>query len=247
MESYYKAPLTETQKGDEFVTPTAVVGSDGKPVASISNGDAVLFYNYRGDRPREITKAFVFDDFKGFDRGPKLDLYYATMTEYETGLPVHVVAMKPPPLKNILGQVVSDAGIAQFRCAETEKFPHVTFFFNDYREDPYSGEDRQIVPSPRDHRRSTLTEGGVMRTTISKAGTTRLSRSASKTSISRGKTVARTRSVRAHVPEAHSLGRTLTCAPESRKSQVASRKSQVASRKSQVASRKSRVERRMDL
>jgi len=149
VERYYQAPLTETQKGDEFVAPTAVVGADGKPVAVIGNGDAVLFYNYRGDRPREITKAFVWDDFKGFDRGPKLDLYYATMTEYETGLPVHVIAMKPPPLKNILGQVVSDAGIAQFRCAETEKNPHVTFFFNNYRGEPFPGEDRGCPPSPK--------------------------------------------------------------------------------------------------
>ena len=64
----------------------------------------MLFYNYRGDRPREITKAFVLDDFKGFDRGPKLDLYYATMTEYEAGLPVNVISPKPEPLKNILGR-----------------------------------------------------------------------------------------------------------------------------------------------
>jgi 2,3-bisphosphoglycerate-independent phosphoglycerate mutase len=77
---------------------------------SISDGDAVVFYNYRGDRPREITKAFVLDDFKGFDRGPKLDLYYATMTEYETGLPVHVILPKPEKLKNILGEVVSSLG-----------------------------------------------------------------------------------------------------------------------------------------
>lgn len=149
VQQYYDAPLTETQKGDEFVAPTAVLGSDGKPLATIGNGDAVFFYNYRGDRPREITKAFVLDDFKGFDRGPKLDLYYATMTEYEKGLPVHVIAMKPPPLKNILGQVVSDAGIAQFRCAETEKNPHVTFFFNNYRSEPFPGEDRAMPPSPK--------------------------------------------------------------------------------------------------
>ena len=89
------------------MAPTAVVGADGKPLGSISDGDAVVFYNYRGDRPREITKAFVLDDFKGFDRGPKLDLYYATMTEYEAGLPVHVILPKPEKLKHILGEVVS--------------------------------------------------------------------------------------------------------------------------------------------
>ncbi|HEY0946420.1 MAG TPA: 2,3-bisphosphoglycerate-independent phosphoglycerate mutase [Opitutaceae bacterium] len=149
VQQYYEKPLSETQKGDEFIPATWVIGADGKPVATIGNGDAVLFYNYRGDRPREITKAFVIDGFKEFDRGAKLDLYYATMTEYESGLPVNVVLPKPEKLKNILGQVVADAGIAQFRCAETEKNPHVTFFFNNYRKDPFPGEERACPPSPK--------------------------------------------------------------------------------------------------
>jgi len=149
VQQYYDQPLGDSQKGDEFVLPTWVVGADGKPIASIASGDAVLFYNYRGDRPREITKAFVIDGFKEFDRGEKLDLYYATMTEYESGLPVNVVLPKPEKLKNILGEVVSKAGIAQFRCAETEKNPHVTFFFNNYRKDPFPGEDRACPPSPK--------------------------------------------------------------------------------------------------
>ena len=147
--NYYAKPLSPTQNGDEFVPATWIVGTDGKPVATFANGDAVLFYNYRGDRPREITKAFVIDGFKDFDRGPKLDLYYATMTEYESGLPVHVVSGKPEALKNILGEVVSKAGIAQFRCAETEKNPHVTFFFNNYRNTPFPGEDRACPASPK--------------------------------------------------------------------------------------------------
>jgi 2,3-bisphosphoglycerate-independent phosphoglycerate mutase len=149
VQAYYDQPLTPTQAGDEFVTPTAIVGADGQAVATIGNGDAVVFYNYRGDRPREITKAFVLDDFKGFDRGPKLDLYYATMTEYEAGLPVHVILPKPEKLRNILGEVVANAGLAQFRCAETEKNPHVTFFFNNYRAEPFPGEDRACPPSPK--------------------------------------------------------------------------------------------------
>jgi 2,3-bisphosphoglycerate-independent phosphoglycerate mutase len=149
VQHYYDHPLTATQKGDEFVAATAIVGADGKPVASVRDGDAVLFYNYRGDRPREITKAFVLDDFKGFDRGRKLDLFFATMTEYESGLPVQVLLMKPAKLKHILGEVVANAGIAQFRCAETEKNPHVTFFFNNYRKDPFPGEDRACPPSPQ--------------------------------------------------------------------------------------------------
>ncbi len=147
--NYYEKPLSETQKGDEFVPATAITDAEGRPLAVIANGDAVLFYNYRGDRPREITKAFVIDGFKDFDRGPKLDLYYATMTEYEAGLPVHVISGKPAPLKNILGEVVSNAGIGQFRCAETEKNPHVTFFFNNYRSTPFPGEDRACPASPK--------------------------------------------------------------------------------------------------
>lgn len=149
VQRYYDHPLSATQHGDEFVTPTAVVGKDGRPVGPISDGDSVVFYNYRGDRPRELTKAFVEDGFKGFDRGPKLDLYFATMTEYETGLPVHVILPKPEKLKNILGEVVAKAGLAQFRCAETEKNPHVTFFFNNYRKDPFPGEVRACPASPK--------------------------------------------------------------------------------------------------
>ena len=150
IQHYYDHPLSETQKGDEFVAATAILDpATGKPLAHFADGDAVVFYNYRGDRPREITRAFVMDDFAGFDRGPKLDLYYATMTEYEAGLPVHIISPKPPKLKNILGEVVSAAGIAQFRCAETEKNPHVTFFFNNYRKEPFPLEDRACPASPK--------------------------------------------------------------------------------------------------
>lgn len=149
VQSYYDQPIGDSQKGDEFVVPTWIAGADGKALAPIADGDSVVFYNYRGDRPREITKAFVLDDFKEFDRGKKLDLYYATMTEYESGLPVNVILPKPEKLKNILGEVVSNAGLRQFRCAETEKNPHVTFFFNNYRKDPFPGEERMCPPSPK--------------------------------------------------------------------------------------------------
>jgi 2,3-bisphosphoglycerate-independent phosphoglycerate mutase len=150
MQDYYDHPSDPGLRGDEFVTPR-IISDDGKnPIATVRDGDSVIFYNYRGDRPREITKAFVLDNFDGFDRGKQLDLYYATMTAYEQGLPVHVAYPKPPKMTNILADYVSARGIKQFRCAETEKFPHVTFFFNDYREEPFPGEDRQIVPSPRD-------------------------------------------------------------------------------------------------
>jgi 2,3-bisphosphoglycerate-independent phosphoglycerate mutase len=149
VQAYYDKPLDASRKGDEFIVPTWVVDTDGQPLTSIRDGDAVVFYNYRGDRPRELTKAFVLDGFKEFDRGAKLDLYYATMTEYETGLPVRVILPKPEKLKNILGQIVSDAGVAQFRCAETEKNPHVTFFFNNYRKEAFPGEVRSCPPSPK--------------------------------------------------------------------------------------------------
>ncbi len=150
VQTYYDHPTETNMSGDEFVTPSVICDDGATPRALIKNGDAIIFYNYRGDRPRELTKAFVLLDFTGFDRGPKLDLFYCTMTAYEVGLPVHVAYPKPPKMNNILGQYISDLGLKQFRCAETEKFPHVTFFFNDYREEPFPGEDRQIVPSPKD-------------------------------------------------------------------------------------------------
>ena len=149
VQAYYDKPLEATMKGDEFVLPTQIVGPDGKPVAVVKNGDAVIFFNFRGDRPREITRAFIDDNFTDFDRGPKLGLYYATMTNYQEGLCPNVLFEKPPKMPDILGAYVASQGIPQFRCAETEKFPHVTFFFNDYREEPFPGEDRAIIPSPK--------------------------------------------------------------------------------------------------
>ena len=153
LERHYASPPSPSQDGDEFMPPTAIV-----PEGAIRDGDAVIFFNFRGDRPRELCKAFVLDEaaFRalpggGFDRGavPK-DLLFVTMAEYEHGLPVEVAFPRTEPMKDILGEWLSAHGVAQFRCAETEKFPHVTFFFNDYREDPFNGEVREIVPSPRD-------------------------------------------------------------------------------------------------
>ncbi len=150
IQHYYDHPTEANMTGDEFVTPSVITKTDGSPLAIVKSGDSVIFYNYRGDRPREITKAFVADPFDGFNRGPKLELYFVTMTAYEVGLPVHVAYPKPPKMTGILGEYISNLGLKQFRCAETEKFPHVTFFFNDYRESPFPGEDRQIVPSRKD-------------------------------------------------------------------------------------------------
>ena len=146
---YYDHPTETNMSGDEFVTPSVICDDGVTPRGIVRNGDSVIFYNYRGDRPRELTKAFVLSDFDGFDRGPKLNLHYTTLTAYEQGLPVHVAYPKPPKMTNILGDYVSNLGLRQFRCAETEKFPHVTFFFNDYREPPFPGEDRHMVPSPQ--------------------------------------------------------------------------------------------------
>lgn len=150
VQSYYDNPLDDSRNGDEFVVPTAIVDETGSPIGSIGDGDAVIFCNFRGDRPRELTRAFIDDAFEGFPRGDRLDLFFATMTEYQQGLCDHVIFRKPEKMKHILGSFVADLGIAQFRCAETEKFPHVTFFFNDYREEPFELEDREMIPSPKE-------------------------------------------------------------------------------------------------
>jgi len=134
---------------DEFIEPTCIVNSDNEPIALIEDGDGVIFFNFRGDRPREITRAFVESDFKEFARPIRPDIHYVCMTEYDATLPVRVAFPKLPKMKNILGAYWGSLGLKQFRCAETEKYAHVTFFYNDYTEKPFKGEDRQIVPSPR--------------------------------------------------------------------------------------------------
>ena len=157
---YYANPSEPARSGDEFVLPSLVVRGAGTPTI-IRDGDSVIFFNYRGDRPRQLTKALVYDGFPyrdpgaestmhGFNRGRKLDLYFTTMTAYEEGLPVLVAFDKPPKMEQILGAYAAECGLRQFRCAETEKYAHVTYFFNDYRDDPFPGEERQIAPSQRD-------------------------------------------------------------------------------------------------
>ncbi len=157
--AYYDKPIEPNRAGDEFITPTQILGEDDRPLAFISPGDSVVFFNFRGDRPRELTRAFMLDDDQwdqvkdgGFDRGSRIDnLYFCAMTEYEQGLEVSAVAFKrPPKMQHILGQTIADAGLAQLRCAETEKYAHVTFFFNDYREEPFGNEQRTLIASPRD-------------------------------------------------------------------------------------------------
>jgi 2,3-bisphosphoglycerate-independent phosphoglycerate mutase len=150
IQAYYDHPTEKNMSGDEFVTPS-VICDDGKtPRGVVRDGDSIIFYNYRGDRPRELVKAFITADFKGFARAHRPEVHFCTMTAYEASLAVHVAYPKPPKMAHILGEYVSQLGMKQFRCAETEKFPHVTFFFNDYRDEPFAGEDRQIIPSPKD-------------------------------------------------------------------------------------------------
>lgn len=150
VQGYYDNPTTDGTKGDEFIVPTQIVDADKQPLGTIKDGDAVIFFNFRGDRPRELTRAFIEDGFDAFERGPKLDIYYATMTEYQKGLCPNILFRKPPKMVDTLGEYVANKGIPQLRCAETEKFPHVTFFFNDYREEPFPGEERILIPSPQE-------------------------------------------------------------------------------------------------
>ncbi|WP_308197987.1 2,3-bisphosphoglycerate-independent phosphoglycerate mutase [Anaeromyxobacter oryzisoli] len=137
-------------EGDEFVKPTVVVGGDGKPVATVRDGDAILFFNFRADRAREITHAFTDLEFKDFDRGaaPRLSAYVC-MSQYDEKF-TFPVAFGPQDLTEIFPELVSQAGLKQLRTAETEKYAHVTFFFNGGRELVFPGEDRILVPSPRD-------------------------------------------------------------------------------------------------
>ena len=149
--NYYEKPAADNMLGDEFMVPTWVV-ENGAPIGRVKDGDAVIFFNFRGDRPREITSAFIDPDFDSyaFKREIKPEVFFATMTEYKAGLTPNVLFPKPPKMVNILGEYISSKGLAQLRCAETEKFAHVTFFFNDYREEPFRGEDRILIDSPRE-------------------------------------------------------------------------------------------------
>jgi 2,3-bisphosphoglycerate-independent phosphoglycerate mutase len=135
---------------DEFIVPTVIVGPDGSPVATIKNGDSVVFFNFRTDRPRQTVRAFIQPDFDEFERGRRLeDLYFVAMTEYEKGLPLHV-AFRTEDVSMPLGALLAQRGLKQLHAAETEKYAHVTFFFNGGREVPFEGEDRILVPSPRE-------------------------------------------------------------------------------------------------
>ena len=145
MQASYDAGVT-----DEFVVPV-VITENGAPVAKVEANDSVIFFNFRPDRAREITRAYLFDDFTGFERrNGCFPLTYVSMTQYDkTFEDKLMVAFKPETLTNTLGEYVSAHGLTQLRIAETEKYAHVTFFFNGGVEAPNPGEDRALIPSPK--------------------------------------------------------------------------------------------------
>ena len=130
---------------DEFVIPTVISGTE-----RIKSGDSVIFFNFRPDRAREITRTFVDDDFNGFERrGGRQNVFYVCMTQYDASMPNVEVAFKPESLENTLGEFLAKHNMTQLRIAETEKYAHVTFFFNGGREVMFDGEDRILVNSPK--------------------------------------------------------------------------------------------------
>ena len=133
---------------DEFVEPTVITNPNNEPIAKIEENDSVIFFNFRPDRAREITRAIVDKDFNEFPT-KKMDLDYVCFTQYDETMPNVKIAFKPETLKNTFGEYISKKGLTQLRIAETEKYAHVTFFFNGGEEKQYPGEDRILVPSPK--------------------------------------------------------------------------------------------------
>ena len=133
---------------DEFVEPTVICNGD-KPIAKIEDNDSVIFFNFRPDRAREITRTLVDEDFKEFETNKLDNLYFVCFTQYDETMPNVEIAFKPTVLVNTFGEYISKLGLKQLRIAETEKYAHVTFFFNGGNEKQYEGEDRILVPSPK--------------------------------------------------------------------------------------------------
>ncbi len=136
-------------ESDEFIEPRVVVDDAGKPIGTLKDGDGVVFFNFRADRVRQLSRALASEEFDSFDRGrdpPRADL--VTLTQYDADFPLET-AFPPQSMKNILADVLAERGLASFRTAETEKYPHVTYFFNGGVEEPPPGEHRRLVPSPK--------------------------------------------------------------------------------------------------
>jgi 2,3-bisphosphoglycerate-independent phosphoglycerate mutase len=137
------------EENDQTFLPTTIVDNAGVPVGSVKDNDVMIFYNYREDRAREITKAFVMPDFDGFRRDPfPKNLYFVTMMGYEEGLPVHVL-FEPHVIKSTIASIISDAGYKQIHIAETEKYAHISYFFNGGIEAHHEGEMFYNIPSPK--------------------------------------------------------------------------------------------------
>ena len=111
-----------------FARPPTIIGPDGSPLARIQDGDSVLFFNFRGDRPRELTRAFIEDNFEGFDRGTKLDVFFATLSEYQKGLCPNIIFQKPPKMEDILGAYIAEKGIGS-SVARKQKISSRHFLF----------------------------------------------------------------------------------------------------------------------
>ena len=133
---------------DEFVIP-AVSMEDGKPVCTIKDGDSIIFFNFRPDRAREITRCFCMDEFDKFDRGPRKQVFYCCFTDYDVTIPNKEIAFPKIQITNTFGEFLAAHNMTQARIAETEKYAHVTFFFNGGVEEPNPGEDRILVKSPK--------------------------------------------------------------------------------------------------
>ncbi len=162
IKDYYESPTNDSQTGDEFITPRTI--GDDPASTRITDGDTVIFYNYRGDRPRELTRAFMQPDFygnvppspdsgeKGFEREP-VDLKYVCMTAYDEKFrefpSVTIAFSKPPKMQDIAGPYLAQHGKTQLRVAESEKFPHVTFFFDDYQDAAIEGKTQVEAASPQ--------------------------------------------------------------------------------------------------
>ncbi|PIP18068.1 MAG: 2,3-bisphosphoglycerate-independent phosphoglycerate mutase [Parcubacteria group bacterium CG_4_10_14_0_8_um_filter_35_7] len=142
IEKSYKEKIT-----DEFIKPIVLTDRRGNPIGPIKDNDGLIFFNFRGDRAKQITQAFVSPRFKEFKREKLKNICFVAMTEYQEGLPM-LVAFPSQDITNPFAKVISDAGLKQLHTAETEKYAHVTFFFNGGKEDPFPGEDRILIPSP---------------------------------------------------------------------------------------------------
>ncbi len=137
---------TQEQYDEEF-EPVVITDKKGTPIATFADGDAVIFFNFRADRARQLTEAMVNQAFDKFERALVPNMHVLTFTEYEKDLPVNVL-FEPELITNPIAKVVSDAGLKQLHIAETEKYAHVTFFMNGMIEEPFPGEDRELIPSP---------------------------------------------------------------------------------------------------